>query len=60
VRTWFELAFARRPDAKADACSVQTMQQRFTAGGQQLRDLFLAAPETDAFRFRRPVPGGQP
>jgi hypothetical protein len=60
VRTWFELAFARRPDAKADACSVQTMQQRFTTGGQHLRDLFLAATETDAFRFRRPIPGGQP
>jgi hypothetical protein len=60
VRTWFELAFARRLDARADACSVQTMQQRFTAGGQRLRDLFLAAIETDAFRFRRPIPGGQP
>lgn len=60
VHTWFELTFARRPDDKADACSVQVMQQRFTAGGQQLRDLFLAATETDAFRFRRPIPGGQP
>jgi hypothetical protein len=60
VRTWFELAFARRPDEKTDACTLQVMQQRFSSGGHQLHDLFLSAPETDAFRFRRPNPGGQP
>ena len=60
VRTWFELAFARRPDEKADACSLQVMRQRFDSGGRHLRDLFVAATETDAFRFRRFRAGGQP
>jgi Protein of unknown function (DUF1592)/Protein of unknown function (DUF1588)/Protein of unknown function (DUF1595)/Protein of unknown function (DUF1587)/Protein of unknown function (DUF1585) len=60
VRTWFELAFARRPDEKADACTLQVMSQRFASGGQRLPDLFVSATETDAFRFRRPSPGGQP
>ena len=60
VKIWFALSFGREADERADACTVQDLRRRFDSGGHRLRDLFLAVTETDAFRVRRPNPGGQP
>jgi len=51
ARQWFRYASGRM-DTAADACTLQTLGSAFAASGRDLRELLIAATQTDGFRFR--------
>ena len=52
ARQWFRITFDRIEGA-ADACSVQSLVERFEASGWDMRELLVGLTQTDAFRYRR-------
>ena len=48
---WFRFA-AGRSETDRDQCSVSTLQDAFNKSGGDLRELFVAFAQTDAFLFR--------
>jgi hypothetical protein len=49
---WFRYAAGRAEDTTRDACSLNTLQTAFSGAGGDLRELFVAFTQTDAFLFR--------
>ena len=61
---WFRYAYGRG-ETDADACSLNTLQTQFAAGGFKVQDLLAALTQTNAFLYRRVTPpatvtGGTP
>ncbi len=48
---WFRFA-AGRAETDRDECSVSTMKEAFSKANGDLRELFVAYTQTDAFLFR--------
>jgi hypothetical protein len=57
ARAWFQYAYGRA-QTDEDACTLAKLDQRFAAGGYQVKDLLVALSETDAFRYRSATPAG--
>jgi hypothetical protein len=51
ARQWFRFA-AGRAETERDSCSVSTLQEAMLKSGGDLRELFVAFSQTDAFLFR--------
>jgi hypothetical protein len=49
---WFRYAAGRTEDVKRDACSLNALQGAFSAAKGDMRELFVAFTQTDAFLFR--------
>jgi hypothetical protein len=57
VKQWFRFGYGRS-ETKADACTVQTLQNGFFEQGGDIKELLVALTQTDAFLYRRA--GGTP
>jgi hypothetical protein len=44
-------------ESAIDDCARQKLRAAFTAGKGDLRDLIVAITRTDAFQYRRTIPG---
>jgi Protein of unknown function (DUF1592)/Protein of unknown function (DUF1588)/Protein of unknown function (DUF1585) len=49
---WFRYGYGRA-EANADACTVQTLDDAFTASGGNIKELIVALTQTDAFLYRK-------
>jgi hypothetical protein len=58
VTQWFRYGYGRAEVPDADACSLATLNQAFTAAGGNVRELLVALTQTDAFMYRRAADGG--
>jgi hypothetical protein len=61
TRQWFRYGYGRG-ETDADACTIQTLEQTFAAGGNRFADLLTALTQTSTFQYRRVTPpaGGGP
>lgn len=57
VKQWFRFGYGRG-ESKADACTVQTLQEGFIENGGDVKELLVALTQTDSFLYRRA--GGTP
>lgn len=57
VKQWFRFGYGRG-ESKADACTVQTLQEAFVENGGDIKELLVALTQSDAFLYRRA--GGTP
>jgi hypothetical protein len=54
---WFQYAYGRE-SAMPDACTVNDLNQKFSANGYKFKDLLVALTQTDAFLYRNSIPAG--
>jgi hypothetical protein len=61
VRQWFRHAFANLETGE-DECSISSVTKGFAAANHDMREILVLLAESDAFRYRRPLPieGGTP
>lgn len=57
VKQWFRYGYGRGEN-KADACTMQRLEEGFAEGGGDVRELLVALTQTDSFLYRRA--GGTP
>jgi hypothetical protein len=57
AKQWFRFAYGRGEGA-ADACTLASLEQRFTEAGGNIKELLVALTQTDAFLFK--TIGGAP
>jgi Protein of unknown function (DUF1592)/Protein of unknown function (DUF1588)/Protein of unknown function (DUF1595)/Protein of unknown function (DUF1587)/Protein of unknown function (DUF1585) len=60
VTQWFRFGYGREDAGDADACNRAVLSKRFADSGHDVRELFLALTQTDAFMYRSVAEGESP
>ena len=60
VTQWFRYGYGRDDSGDADACNRSVLAKRFADSGHDVRELFFALTQTDAFMYRSVAEGESP
>jgi hypothetical protein len=59
TRQWFRFALGRGED-DAETASLDSAEARYADGGYDVRELLVGIAVSNAFRFTKSEPGGEP